>query len=389
MKNISILGSTGSIGTMTIDVIRRYPDSFNIVALAAGQNVDLLSQQIVEFEPSFVSISSISLRDELYRKTKLKSTEYLVGEEGLKQAATADCVDFVVSALSGSSGLIPTKLAIEAGKDIGLANKESLVMGGSLLSTLIKSNQVKILPIDSEHSAIFQCLQGNRLKDVESIILTASGGPFISYSTKQMQSVTPEQALDHPVWDMGSKITIDSATLMNKGLEVIEARWLFDISPDNIEVLIHRQSVVHSMVRYHDGSIISQLGVPDMRIPILYALTYPERWESDIPSLDFSQNQQLTFETPDLERFPCLKYAFDVLKMADSAPIVLNKADEIAVEAFLNRQIHLTTIPEVIRRTLDSFDHIPVSCFEDIIEICDQADILAIDIVNNLGKKYK
>jgi len=368
MKKIAVLGSTGSIGTMTLDVVRRNPGKFRVAALAAGRNIDLLNQQVREFRPGLVSVMSDQLRRQLLGSFSGRGTEFLSGDEGLLRVATAEEADVVVAAVTGSAGLLPVKAAIEAHKEIALANKEAMVMGGQFLTGLARDNNVRIIPIDSEHSAIFQCLAGNRYADVSSLILTASGGPFIDFSPEEMKHITVERALAHPVWNMGAKVSIDSATMMNKGLEVIEARWLFDISPARIEVVVHRQSIVHSLVRYHDGSILGQLGRPDMRIPILYALTYPERWPLDLPQLDLCEVGHLTFEQPDYVRFPCLKYAFEALKSGGSAPIILNRADEVAVTAFLDKRVTFTDIPIIIQQTLDQEATGSVSSFSDIME---------------------
>ncbi|MBN2382025.1 1-deoxy-D-xylulose-5-phosphate reductoisomerase [bacterium] len=388
IKKIALLGSTGSIGRMTLDIVRRFPEKFAIVALAAGSNVELLRQQMIEFRPGLISVGSQEHRDFLYQVSDEHNREYVFGQDGLKQAASISDADMVISALSGSAGMLPTKIALAAGKDVGLANKESMVMAGHYLTKLARDKGSRIIPIDSEHSAIFQCLQGNRAEDIRSLILTASGGPFIDYSGSQLETVTPAQALSHPIWAMGPKITIDSATLMNKGLEVIEARWLFGIPSDRIEVVVHRQSVIHSMVRYHDGSIISQLGCPDMRIPILYALTYPERWSLDLPQLDLIETRQLTFEEPDHDRFPCLALAYEALKMGGSAPIVLNSSDEVAVQAFLDNRIRLDQIPKVISQTLEKEGTSQVQSFDDIIAVDMQARVQAERTINQIGREH-
>ncbi|MFC1850286.1 1-deoxy-D-xylulose-5-phosphate reductoisomerase [candidate division CSSED10-310 bacterium] len=386
MKHISILGSTGSIGTSTLDVINNFRHRFKVVALAAKTNVDLIARQIEEFQPRMVSISTVKLRDELYHKVKNKKIEYFYGDEGLEAVAACSEADMVISSLSGAAGLLPTKAAIETGKKVGLANKESLVMGGKLLSQLAQKTGAQIIPIDSEHSAIFQCLLGNRSEDVASLILTASGGPFQHYSPAELEKVTPEQALAHPTWDMGPKVTVDSATLMNKGLEVIEARWLFGLPAEKIEVVIHPQSIVHSMVRFQDGSIISQMSRPDMRIPILFALTYPERWKLELPPLDLVQAKTLTFYAPDTAKFPCLDYAFQVLKRKDGAPIVLNRADEVAVEAFLNREIPFSGIPALIDSVLATYRDQEVVSFSDLVKIDRWAEKTSRELIKQMTK---
>lgn len=353
MKRLSILGSTGSIGTNTLHIVEQFPERFAVEALAAGKNVGLLAEQIRRFNPQ----AAVVLDEEhaVLLNERLPSgiaTEILHGPEGYKYVAGISDADMVVSAVVGSAGLVPTLTAIEAGKQVALANKEALVMSGELMMAAARKNNVSIVPIDSEHSAIFQSLLGHRKEDVRRIILTASGGPFLDVPQDDLASMTPEDALRHPTWDMGAKITIDSATLMNKGLEVIEARWLFDISEGLIDVHIHPQSIVHSMVEYCDGSVVAQLGVPDMRTPIAYALAYPERLPLDLPGPDFFEVGQLTFRKPDFNKFPCLGLAFDACKAGGTMPAVLNAANEIAVAEFLDHRITLPHIPELIQKTM-------------------------------------
>ncbi|MBF0585928.1 1-deoxy-D-xylulose-5-phosphate reductoisomerase [Prosthecochloris sp. N3] len=354
MKSLSILGSTGSIGLSTLDVVRRHPDRFSVAGLAEGHDVEALSRQIREFNPSIVSVrdeaSAAQLRDMLDGNLP----EICWGIDGAARVGEAEEADMVVSAIVGAAGLVPTVRAIKAGKDIALANKETLVVAGQLVSDLVRKHNVRLLPVDSEHSAIFQSLEGHRTEDIERIILTASGGPFRTTPAEELLRVGPEQALKHPQWDMGAKITIDSATLMNKGLEVIEAHWLFGMPADRIGVVVHPQSIIHSMVEYIDGCVMAQLGAPDMRAPIAYALSFPERCESGIQKLDLTKVATLTFEEPDTERFPSLRLAFDALRAGGTYPAVLNAANEIAVASFLDRQIGFTDIPAIVEKTMDA-----------------------------------
>lgn len=355
MKNVTILGSTGSIGVNALDVIRNNPSRFRVIALAAGRNVDLLKDQIEEFRPRVVSVI-----DDVHAR-KLKAilnpslgTEILFGDEGYREVATTREVKMVLSAIIGSAGLIPTIEAIEAGKDIALANKETMVMAGNIIVEKASEKGIKVLPVDSEHGAIFQCLVGHRRKDIRRIILTASGGPFLHLSWEELREVKPAQALKHPNWQMGGKITIDSASLMNKGLEVIEAKWFFDVPIERIQVHIHPQSIVHSLVEYIDGSVIAGLGVPDMKISIAYALSFPERIDRPEPSLDLVKIGALEFLEPDFERFPSLKLAYDAGKIGGTMPAVLNAANEVVVEAFREEKVKFTDMPEIIERVLSS-----------------------------------
>ncbi len=355
MKNVTILGSTGSIGVNALDVIRANPSRFRVIALAAGRNVDLFKNQIEEFRPRVVSVI-----DEAHAR-KLKAmlpsspgTEILSGDEGYREVAAVRETNTVLSAMVGAAGLIPTIEAIEAAKDIALANKETMVMAGNIIVEKASEKGIKILPVDSEHGAIFQCLVGHRRKDIRRIILTASGGPFLQLSREELSEVKPAQALKHPNWQMGGKITIDSASLMNKGLEVIEAKWFFDVPIERIHVHIHPQSIVHSLVEYIDGSVIAGLGVPDMKIPIAYALSFPERIDRPEPSLDLVKIGALEFLEPDFERFPSLKLAYDAGKIGGTMPAVLNAANEVVVEAFREEKVKFTDMPEIIERVLSS-----------------------------------
>jgi len=369
MKNIAIIGSTGSIGANALKVIEANPDRYRVVALAAGTNIDLLLKQIEQFRPLAAAVMDGVLAEDLRRRFKNRlGTKVFVGAEGVTQVATMGEVDTVISAISGAAGLGPTYAAIEAGKNIALANKETMVMAGSLIMRKAESQGVSIVPIDSEHSAILQSLQGHHREDLRRIILTASGGPFLDWSFEAMKSVTPEQALKHPNWRMGKKITIDSATLMNKGLEAIEAKWLFDLAIDQISILIHPQSVVHSMVEYKDGSIIAQMGVPDMVTPISYALSCPRHLETPLPPLNFEEIGTLSFMKPDTTRFPCLDLAIRAAQIGGSMPAVLNGANEVAVESFLRGQIGFLEIPEVIEKTMDAHEPLEVDSIEAVME---------------------
>lgn len=354
MKSIVVLGSTGSIGVSTLDLARRFPQEFKVRGLVAGRNLKLLSDQVKEFGPQWVSIREEKEIPVLRRLLGHCRTEILWGERGAATIAAAAGVDVVVAAIVGGAGLVPTLEAVRAGKVVALANKEALVMAGEIFVREAKKAGVRLLPVDSEHSAIFQCLQGNRREEVERLILTASGGPFLRVPLQALDRVTVKQALRHPNWKMGPKITVDSATMMNKGLEVVEARWLFDIEPTQVEVVIHPQSVVHSMVRYHDGSVIAQLGIPDMRIPIAYALSYPHRLKVGSPPLELTRLGGLTFLPVEKKRFPALDLAYQALAAGGSMPAVLNAANEVAVAAFLERRISFRAIPRVIAKTMEA-----------------------------------
>jgi 1-deoxy-D-xylulose-5-phosphate reductoisomerase len=367
-KNIAILGSTGSIGQSSLEVIRRLSDRFRAAYLTAHKNIDLLKQQVEQYRPHGVVV--IDERSASTLRTMLDSSvEVLTGEEGLLEVVRRDDVDIVISSLVGFAGLKPTIEALKHRKTVALANKETLVVAGMLITSLVKEHGARLIPIDSEHSAILQCLSGEDPRQISRLILTASGGPFLHTPTHAFSDVTVEQALNHPNWKMGKKITIDSATLMNKGLEVIEAHWLFGLPPENIEVVIHPQSIIHSMVEFVDGSIKAQLGVPDMKIPIQYALTYPERSPMNGARLDFPTLHSMTFFAPDRTKFRCLQLAYDALAMGGTAPTVLNAANEIAVEAFLNKKIKLNQIPELIDRALALHRVQSTPELDDIIEV--------------------
>ncbi len=368
MKRISLLGSTGSIGVNVLNIVRDFPDQFEIVGLAAGSNVELLSKQVVEFKPQLISVIDHEHSRKLEAQLPPDYRDRIVyGNAGNEQVAALPDANFTVSAIVGAAGLQPTLAAIHAGKDIGLANKETLVMAGKIVMDAVRQTGVLLFPIDSEHSAIFQALEGGRREDVNKIILTASGGPFRQKSASELRDVTPKQALNHPNWSMGKKISIDSATLMNKGLEVIEARWLFNMHSDDIEVVIHPQSIVHSLVEYQDGSVLAQLGIPDMRIPIAYALSYPQRLSLNLKRLSLSQCANLQFDEPDYQRFPALQLAFNALSNGGVLPAVLNAANEEAVEAFLDGKIAFPQISELVAMAMDSVDAGDENSLEDIL----------------------
>ncbi len=368
MKTIIILGSTGSIGTNTLDIVRRYPEEFRVVGLTAGGNIEKLEEQIRTFKPKVVAVSAEASAATLRQRCAGLPVEVVAGEAGIAQVAAMPGAELVISAIVGAAGLVPTLAAIRSGKHIALANKEPMVMAGKLMQEEARKHGVRIFPVDSEHSAIFQSLEGHRIEDVRRIILTASGGALWTFTKEQLQSVTPERALQHPNWKMGSKITIDSATLMNKGLEVVEARWLFDIRESRIDVLIHRESIIHSLVEYEDRSMIAQLGLPDMRTPISYAMRYPERMPLDLPSLDLTEVGKLTFCKPDHDRFPCLNLGYESLRVGGTMPAAMNAANEVAVDAFLNGGIRFVEIAEVIRSTMDAHTHRDITGLEDALE---------------------
>lgn len=342
-KRLVLLGSTGSIGEQTLDVVSEFANRYEVTAMAAGRNVEKLAEQVRRFRPGLVSVADDEDAAELRTRLDGADVEIVTGAEGLAAVATHPA-DMVVSGLVGAVGLAPTLAAIRAGRDIALANKEVMVMAGALILREVKAHEVRLLPVDSEHSAIFQALAGQRAVDVERIILTASGGPFRTWDDARIAEATVEEALNHPNWNMGPKISIDSASLMNKGLEVIEARWLFDVTPEQVDVIVHPQSIVHSLVEYRDGSVLAQLGLPDMRVPIAVALAHPERLPLDLPRLDLAALARLDFEAPDRKRFPCLQLAFDALAADEAAPAVLNAANEVAVEAFLDGRIRFPAI---------------------------------------------
>ncbi|MBC8200273.1 MAG: 1-deoxy-D-xylulose-5-phosphate reductoisomerase [Desulfobacterales bacterium] len=369
MKQLSILGSTGSIGCNALAIIEMFPEQFGIKALAAGTNVELLADQIKRFSPELAVVIDENRALELKRiLPSMSGVEIMYGEDGYRAAATHGSVDMVVSAIVGAAGLVPTLAAIEAGKDIALANKESIVMAGEIVSKRADEKGINILPIDSEHSAIFQCIVGQRKEDLDSILLTGSGGPFLNRPASEFANITPEDALAHPTWQMGKKISVDSATLMNKGLEVIEAKSLFKVSMDMIKIVIHPQSMIHSMVSFRDGSIIAQLGIPDMKVAIAYAMSYPERLPLRQPIPDFVNIDPLTFKKPDLDKFPCLALAYAAGREGGTLPAVLNASNEMAVRAFLDRRIPFVKISEVIGRIMEIHSVVANPELSDIIE---------------------
>lgn len=364
-KRIAILGSTGSIGTQALEVISAHPDKFQVEVLTALNSADLLIEQSIRYQPNMVVIGN----EQQYEKVKSALEKYPIkvycGADAIAQVTAFDSVDTVLTAMVGFSGLKPTIEAIRAGKSIALANKETLVVAGELIMKEAEAKRVPIIPVDSEHSAIFQCLAGERSNRIEKIILTASGGPFRSWGMEELGKVTPDRALQHPNWCMGPKITIDSATLMNKGLEVIEARWLFGVGPDDIEVVVHPQSIIHSMVQFIDGSIKAQMGLPDMRLPIQYAFSYPDRFESNFERFDFLNYPSLTFEQPDTKNFRNLALAYEALRKGGNWPCILNAANEVAVEAFLKEKIGFLQIPDVIENTLGKSSFIKAPELDD------------------------
>ncbi|MEX1000169.1 MAG: 1-deoxy-D-xylulose-5-phosphate reductoisomerase [Thermodesulfobacteriota bacterium] len=368
MKKISILGSTGSIGTQTLDVISQHPDKFRVVALAAGKNIDLLKEQILKFRPLAVSVEDEKSASMLASQISTSKTQILYGQDGAETLAQIDEADLVVSAMVGASGLRPTLAAAKSGKDIALANKESLVIAGEVLTKEVEKNGSRLLPIDSEHSALFQALECGKRRHVKRLILTASGGPFLNTPNCELENVSVEVALDHPTWKMGRKITIDSATLMNKGFEVIEAKWLFGFDPEDISVWIHPQSIVHSMVEYIDGSVISQMGKPDMRIPIAFAISYPDRISLNCNTVSPESFGKLSFQDVDFEQFPSLSLAFDALREGGTMPSVMNGANEVAVSAFLSGQMKFTGIVSTVKKVMEVHKTQPANTLDAVLD---------------------
>ena len=369
MKKISILGSTGSIGVNALNVVVNQRDDFNVIGLSAYKNSKLLVEQVKKYEPEFVSIVDAEAAHRLEQELGTFDVKILKGREGLLELSSYGNVDLMLNALVGSSGMEPTINAIRSKVDVALSNKESLVMAGSIITNLANKTNVKIYPVDSEHSAIWQCLVGEDTKEINKIILTGSGGPFRELPIEKFNTITLDQALNHPNWEMGKKITIDSATMMNKGLEVIEAQWLFNMPTEKIKIVIHPQSIIHSMVEFKDKSIKAQLGLPDMKIPIQYALTYPSHCETDWDELDLTEIQSLTFEKPDFIKFPCMKLAFDVLNIGGTAPAVLNVANEQAVYRFLNQEINFNEIPSIIELACEKHEFVSDPSIDDILNI--------------------
>lgn len=383
-KGIAILGSTGSIGTQALEVIAAYPDKFDLQVITAGKNADLLIEQALKFDPNVVVISEESLFDKVKNALAHTDIHVYTGEEALCQVVEGNDVHIVLTALVGYAGLKPTLRAIWAKKNIALANKETLVVAGELVTSEAAKNGVNIYPVDSEHSAIFQCLVGEFHNKIEKIYLTASGGPFRGYSHEQLQKVTKAQALKHPNWEMGAKITIDSASLMNKGLEVIEAKWLFNLKPEQIDVIVHPQSIVHSLVQFEDGSMKAQMGLPDMKLPIQFALTYPDRWKTDFPRFNFMDYPQLTFEQPDRINFKNLDLAYRVMEMGGTAACALNAANEVAVDAFLNEKISFLQIGELNEAVVNGMENILKPRLEDFVLIDEKSRVFAQEWIKNL-----
>lgn len=387
MKQIAILGSTGSIGRSTLNIVESYPERFAVAALAAGRNVDAVLEQCLRWRPRVVSLSTEELAADLARQLRakgLKDTEVVWGSAGTVRAATLPEADFVVSAIVGVAGLEATYAAVEAGKTIGLANKEAMVAAGEILTAAARAKKVALLPIDSEHNAIHQCMRAGERREVRQIWLTASGGPFRTLPASEFRNITVEQALHHPTWVMGRRITIDSATLLNKGLEIIEACRLFDLPPSAVKVTVHPQSTVHSLVEYVDGSLLAQISVTDMRLPILYALSYPERIASDL-RFDVAALSDLHFEPPDLERFPCLRLAYEAAERRGAAPIALNAADEVAVQAFLDRAIPFTGIPATIEQVLETTPATHPATIQEVLALDRQAREAAREVLTGLA----
>ena len=380
-RNVAILGSTGSIGTQALDVIRVNKDKFEVEVLTAKNNVELLFAQAMEFKPNAVVIENKDHYQYLKNKLFDEGIKVYTGEDAIEQIVEMETIDIVLTAMVGYAGLRPTISAIKAGKAIALANKETLVVAGDLITKLAREKAINIYPVDSEHSAIFQCLAGEFHNPIEKIILTASGGPFRGKSRNELKDIKKEQALKHPNWEMGAKITIDSATLMNKGLEVIEAHWLFNVKAEQIEVVVHPQSIVHSLVQFCDGSIKAQLGLPDMKLPIQYALGYPERLKNDFPRFDFLKYPNLTFERPDMETFKCLGLAFEALAKGGNMSCILNAANELAVAAFLQDKISFLGIPELISKTMDKATFVPNPQLDDYIHSNDEARAIASSLL--------
>lgn len=392
MKGICVLGATGSIGVSTLDVIARHSDKYKAVALTANTNIDALFEQCLQHKPEYAVVVNEAKAAEFKEKlaaTDIADMKVLTGEQALEQVATLDNVDSVMAAIVGAAGLLPSLAAAKAGKAVLLANKEALVMSGDIFMQAVDESGADLLPIDSEHNAIFQCMPagytaGKSAKEARRILLTASGGPFRTMPVEQLPHVTPEQAVAHPNWDMGKKISVDSATMMNKGLELIEACLLFDMSPDQIQVVIHPQSIIHSMVDYVDGTVLAQMGNPDMRIPIAHAMAWPERFDSGVDPLDIFAVQRMDFEEPNLERFPCLRLAYEAIKAGGIMPAVLNAANEIAVDAFLNNLVKFTDIPAIIERCMQQFKADPANSLELVLQADQQARDVSLAIVEEL-----
>jgi len=384
-KRIAILGSTGSIGTQTLDVISQNPNHFEVEVLTANNNIGLLIEQAKRFQPNVVVISNTCHYDQLKEALKDEPIKVYAGKEALGQVVQMETIDVVLTAMVGYSGLIPTCNAIKAGKNIALANKETMVVAGEIINQLAIENKVNIYPVDSEHSAIFQCLVGEFTNEIEKIYLTASGGPFRGFSLEQLANVTKADALKHPNWDMGAKITIDSATMMNKGFEVIEAKWLFGLKPEQIDVIVHPQSIIHSIVQFRDGSMKAQMGLPDMRLPIQYALNFPERLPSEFKRFSFLDYPQLTFEQPNTKNFRNLALAFEALNQGGNMPCILNAANEVVVQAFLNDKINFLQMPEIIEQTMEKASFLKNPNLDDYIQTDKETRIMTSAIIKRLA----
>ena len=381
MKNIAILGSTGSIGTQALEVIENNPEHFNAEILTAGNNTELLIKQAIKFQPDTVVIANEDKYKEVSDALSAYPIKVFAGSKSVEQVTESSSIDLVLTAMVGFSGLLPTINAIKAKKDIALANKETLVVAGELISKLLKENQVNIFPVDSEHSAIFQSLTGEFQNEIEKIYLTASGGPFRTYSLKELQHVTKKQALKHPNWEMGAKITIDSATMMNKGFEAIEAKWLFDLKLEQIDIIVHPQSIIHSIVQFTDGSMKAQMGLPDMKLPIQYAFTYPHRIKTEFPRFNFLDYPELTFEKPDTEKFKTIEIAYEAMNRGGNIPCAVNAANEIVVEAFLKDKIKFTEISEIIEKTVNKINFANRSDIETYLNTDKEARIIAKELI--------
>jgi 1-deoxy-D-xylulose-5-phosphate reductoisomerase len=389
MKQLAVLGSTGSIGVNTLEIVTDYPDLFRVVALTAGRNLALLEEQILRFKPSIVAVPDRENAQRLQERIGSRGPRVLYGTDGLIACAVDSPADLVVSAIVGAAGLEPTLAAIQAGRDVALANKETLVIAGELVMAAVAKSGCQLFPVDSEHSAIFQSLAGHSKNEVRRLILTASGGPFRNWSLEDLQDVTPQDALAHPNWTMGRKITIDSATMMNKGLEVIEAHWLFNLPVEKIAVHIHPESIVHSMVEYIDGALIAQLGIPDMKTPIAYALSYPERLALDLPALDLCRLGQLHFAAPDSLCFPCLSLAYDAIRRGGTTPAVLNAANELAVDAFLHEKVGFLDIPRIIGAVVEKHTNSAATSLDQVLAADNWARLAARDVIHEIqGASY-
>lgn len=388
-KGLAILGSTGSIGTQALDVVDANPDRFSVEVLTANNNSDLLIQQAIKYKPQVVVIANEEKYDEVSQALDIKGIQVFAGELAIQQVVQRDDVHMVLAAMVGYAGLLPVICAIKAKKEIALANKETLVVAGDLITSLCKDYQVNMYPVDSEHSAIFQCMVGEQPNELDKIILTCSGGPFRGFSRKQLEFVTRKEALDHPNWDMGAKITIDSATLMNKGFEVIEAKWLFDLNPNQIDVVVHPQSIIHSLVQFNDGSLKAQLGLPDMRLPIQYALCYPNRVRNEFPRFNFLDYPELTFSAPDVTVFRNLGLAYDALDKGGNVACILNAANEVVVKAFLKDRIGFLEMSDIIEQTMDKIAFIPHPSIDDYVNTDKESRCVAGELVNFFRKNRK